>query len=55
MEALVLEQSNIKIIKTRAKIEPTLEIIGGVAISLVLVLAFRVRLAFPQAMTGHGC
>ncbi len=31
--------SNIKIIKTRAKIEPTLEIIGGVAISLVLVLA----------------
>ena len=31
--------SNIKIIKTRAKIEPTLEIIGGLAISVVLVLA----------------
>ena len=31
--------SNIKIIKTRAKIEPTLEIIGGIAISVVLVLA----------------
>jgi ATP-binding cassette, subfamily B, bacterial MsbA len=35
--------SNIKIIKTRAKIEPTLEIIGGLAISVVLVLAgFRI-------------
>ena len=31
--------SNIKIIKARAKIEPTLEIIGGLAISTVLVIA----------------
>ena len=30
---------NIKIIKARAKIEPTLEIIGGLAISVVLVIA----------------
>ena len=32
-------EGNIKIIKVRAKIEPTLEIIGGIAISIVLVLA----------------
>ncbi len=32
-------KGNIKIIKARAKIEPTLEIIGGLAISIVLVLA----------------
>ncbi len=32
-------EGNIKIIKTRARIEPTLEIIGGLAISIVLVLA----------------
>jgi subfamily B ATP-binding cassette protein MsbA len=32
-------EGNIKIIKTRAKIEPTLEIIGGIAISIVLVIA----------------
>ena len=31
--------SNIKIIKTRAKIEPTLEVVGGLAISIVLVFA----------------
>ena len=30
---------NIKIIRARAKIEPTLEVIGGIAISIVLVLA----------------
>ncbi len=30
---------NIKIIKTRAKIEPTLEVVGGLAISIVLVFA----------------
>ena len=32
-------EGNIKIIKARAKIEPTLEIIGGLAISIVLVIA----------------
>ena len=32
-------EGNIKIIRARAKIEPTLEIIGGIAISIVLVLA----------------
>ncbi len=32
-------EGNVKIIKVRAKIEPTLEIIGGLAISIVLVLA----------------
>ena len=32
-------KGNIKIIKARAKIEPTLEIIGGLAISIVLVIA----------------
>jgi len=32
-------KGNIKIIRVRAKIEPTLEIIGGIAISIVLVLA----------------
>jgi len=32
-------EGNIKIIRVRAKIEPTLEIIGGLAISIVLVLA----------------
>ncbi len=32
-------KSNIDIIRTRAKIEPTLEIVGGIAISIVLVLA----------------
>ncbi len=32
-------QENIKIIRARAKIEPTLEVIGGIAISIVLVLA----------------
>tara|TARA_X000000950_G_scaffold83126_1_gene104571 strand:- start:1340 stop:3091 length:1752 start_codon:yes stop_codon:yes gene_type:complete len=32
-------EGNIKIIRVRAKIEPTLEIIGGFAISIVLVLA----------------
>ena len=31
--------NNINIIKTRAKIEPTLEIVGGLAISCVLVIA----------------
>lgn len=30
---------NIEIIKTRAKIEPTLEIIGGIAVSIVIVAA----------------
>ena len=30
---------NIEIIKTRAKIEPTLEIIGGIAVSIVIVVA----------------
>ncbi len=30
---------NIEIVKTRAKIEPTLEIIGGIAVSVVLVFA----------------
>ena len=32
-------EGNVKIIRVRAKIEPTLEIIGGLAISIVLVLA----------------
>ena len=32
-------EGNVKIIKVRAKIEPTLEIIGGLAISIVLVVA----------------
>ncbi len=32
-------EGNINIIKTRAKIEPTLEIVGGIAISIVLVIA----------------
>ncbi len=32
-------EGNIKIIRARARIEPTLEIIGGLAISIVLVLA----------------
>mgnify|MGYP001166669945 CR=1 FL=1 len=31
--------NNVKIIKTRAKIEPTLEIIGGVAVSIVIIVA----------------
>ena len=34
-----LLRENIKIIRARAKIEPTLEVIGGIAISIVLVLA----------------
>ena len=32
-------EGNVKIIRVRAKIEPTLEIIGGLAISIVLVVA----------------
>ena len=42
---------NIEIVKTRAKIEPTLEVIGGIAISLVLLFA-GIRISSGNADIG---
>ena len=44
-------KKNIEIVKTRAKIEPTLEIIGGIAISLVLLFA-GIRISSGNADIG---